>query len=118
MDKGKRNKYNIQIPLPIENHLNECNEIKSQNIDIEKTSINLHEKMKTVLKPLEWIVYKGLFIDHLEEKAVAAKLGYKSNEKDRLPGYGRLNQFKKSIMIQVKKVLQEGDVEIVGDNDL
>lgn len=115
---GKKRKYEIQLALPIENHINECYEIKAENIDIDKTAEILHAKMKTILKPLEWVVYYNLFVIHKSEEEVGKMLHLKSTEKNRNPGYSRLNQLKKLIMIQVKKVLQEGDVEIVGDNNV
>lgn len=116
--KGKRAKYNINIPLPMENHINECQSIKSENIDIEKTGLLLHAKMKTVLKPLEYLIYKELFINHKSEEEVGKMLKLKSREPGRNPGYARVNQIKKLIMIQVRKVLQDGDVEIIGDNNV
>lgn len=115
--KGKRAKHQIQLPLSMEHHSNEVLEMQSQNIDIEKTGNNLHEKMKTILKPLEWIVYYNLFVLHKSEEDVGKMLKLKSSE-GRNPGYARVNQIKKLIMIQVRKVLQDGDVEIIGDNNV
>lgn len=115
---GKKRKFDINLPLPIENHLNEAHEIHSQNIDIEKTAVNLHSKMKTVLKPLEYLVYRELFINHKSEEDVGKMLKLKSRERGRNPGYARVNQLKKLIMTQVRKVLQEGDVEIIGDSNI
>lgn len=114
---GKKSKHDIQLPLPMENHTNEVFELKGQNIDIEKSGHNLYLKMKTILKPLELIVYKGLFVDHKSELEVAQLLGLRSTEKGREPGYGRVSQLKKIILVKVKQVLKEGDVEIVGDNE-
>lgn len=115
-ERSKKMKHDINLPLPMENHLNECQSIQSQDIDMEKTSINLHEKMKTVLKPLDLLVYEMLYVKKMDESDVAKKLKFTSNEPGRFPGYSRISQIKKSIMIEVKKVLKEGDVEIVGSN--
>jgi hypothetical protein len=115
---GKKRKYDIQIALPMENHINECQEIKTENMDIDKTAINLHEKMKHVLKPLEYFIYKELYINHKNEDEVGKMLKLKSSEKNRSPGYSRVSQLKKIIIAKVKEVLKEGDVEIVGDSNI
>ncbi len=115
---GKKRKYDIQIALPMETRINECQSIKTENIDVDKTAINLHEKMKYTLKPLEWFVYNQLFVLHKSEEEVGKMLKLKSTERNRSPGYSRVNQIKKLIMVQVKRVLREGDVEIVGDNNV
>lgn len=110
---GKKNKYEIQLPVSIEDHQNEVYDISKQEIDIDKTAVILHDKMKKILKPLEWIVYKGLFIDHKSEVEVAKSLGFKSTEKGRDPGYKQLNNLRRAIMIKVKKILQEGEIEMI-----
>ena len=44
-----------------------------QSLDVQKYADNLHEKMKEILKPNEWAVYKGLFIDNKEEALLYEK---------------------------------------------
>lgn len=114
---GKRTKNHLVLALPMENHINEVESIQASNMDVERTSVHLHKRMKEVLPPLHWLVYEMLYIQKLDELDVAKKLRLKSNEA-RSPGYARINQLKKLILIQVKKVLQDGDVEIVGDNNV
>ncbi len=111
--KSKRNKYNIHIPLPIENHTGEVENIQSQDIDIDKTAVNLHKKMKEVLKPFDWKIYNWLFIQHKSEEEIGKLLKYKSNEKNRSPGYKQLSMIKKKIMILVKEVLSKEEIEII-----
>ena len=76
----------IKLPLPIENHLNEAHDIKD-NVDREITDgeEKIHTIMKKILKPIEYKVYEGLYINKLSEEVVAKNLGFISNE-GRRPG--------------------------------
>ena len=69
--------------------------------------------MKTILKPNEWTVYKGLYIENLEEDQVAEKLGFTSNEKNRRPGYKQIKNLKKSILKKAKECLNKEGVELL-----
>ena len=40
-------------------------------------------------------------------------MGYKTNEKNRSPGYKQLKNIKKTIIEKVKKVLSENDIDIL-----
>jgi hypothetical protein len=110
---GKKTKHDIQLSLPMENHSQEVFDIKSNHIDIDRSAKNIHEKMRTVLKPLEWQVYEMLFIKMMSEEEVGKILKFKSGESGRSPGYNRVNQIKKIILNKVKELLQNGDIEIV-----
>jgi len=68
--------------------------------------------MKTELKPNEWLVYKYLYIDFLEEEMVAKKMGYKTSEKNRQPGYKQIKNIKKSIIVKVKNLLLQDKIDI------
>ena len=107
---GKKNAHDIRLPLPIEHHQNEVYDITSTHIDIAKTATNIHKKMQGILKPLEWLVYKELFIKHTEEKDVAKMLGFKTTEKNRIAGYKQLNNIRKGIINKVKDVLKDIDI--------
>ena len=40
-------------------------------------------------------------------------MGYRTNEKNRVPGYKQIKNVKKSIMIKVKRIISEGEIEIL-----
>jgi len=40
-------------------------------------------------------------------------MGYKTNEKNRVPGYKQIKNVKKSIIIKVKKIIADGEIEIL-----
>jgi len=97
----------VKLPVSIENHNYEVYEIPDNNNygieDIKK----LHEVMKKILKPIEYQVYKGLYIDHEEESVVAKRLGFISNEKGRTPGYRQIKNITKSIIIKAKEYIEK-----------
>ena len=46
-------------------------------------------------------------------KIAATLMGYKTNEKNRVPGYKQIKNVKKAIIQKVKKMLKDGDIEIL-----
>jgi hypothetical protein len=73
----------------------------------------LNEKMESTLKPAEWKIYEALYINNMSEEEAATLMGYKTNEKNRVPGYKQIKNVKKSIIQKVKKMLKDGDIEIL-----
>ena len=69
--------------------------------------------MPKFLKPIELKVYRLLFIDDFSEEQVAKKMGYKTSEKNRAPGYKQIKNIKKSIISKVKKILEEDKADIL-----
>ena len=69
--------------------------------------------MKQILKPIEWKIYKHLYIDHVPEQDLAKLMGYKTSEKNRTPGYKRIKNIKKIILIKAKKCIFGDEVDIV-----
>jgi len=113
-ENTKKKAYNVKIPLALDDHLHEVKYMSFEDgINIENYAKNLHKKMKEVLKTNEWIVYEGLFIKNLEEEEVSNLLGFKSNEKNRKPGYKQIKNIRKKIMEKVKKCLSKGDIDII-----
>ena len=80
--------------------------------DVEVAADKLHKKMKTILKANELQVYELLYIENLEEEEVAKKMGYKTTEKNRQPGYKQIKNIKKSILIKVKKEIERSGADI------
>ena len=80
--------------------------------DVEIAATKLHKKMKTILKANELQVYELLYIENLEEDEVAKKMGYKTSEKNRQPGYKQIKNIKKSILTKVKKEIEKSGADI------
>lgn len=112
-EKSKKKAYEVKMTLPIEHFMNEQDIGYHDTQDIDVVAKTIHAKMKTILKPIEWIIYKSLFIEHLSEEEVAAKMGYKSNETNRRPGYKQLRNVRKAIMDKVKKALANDEIDII-----
>lgn len=110
-EKNKKRAYDIKIPLSIENHSHEVKSLAENNFDVEKNAKKLHEKMETVLKPLEWKMYTYLYIEYKDEKEVAQLMGYRTSEKNRTPGYKQIKNIKKSIINKVKKILDKEEID-------
>jgi len=111
-EKRRKSAYDVKIPVSIENHSNEVYEISEDSHGFERNVREMHAKMKKILKPIEYKVYKGLFIDNESEEILAKRLGYISNEKNRIPGYKQIKNIKKSIIIKAKKCIFNEEVDI------
>lgn len=109
----KKSAHDAKLPLPLENHAQEVFSLDSNSIDVMATARKLHERMKCLLKPIEWRVYKYLYILDKPEAEVAKLMGYKTSEKNRSPGYKQIKNIKKSIIEKVKKALRDGEIDIV-----
>jgi hypothetical protein len=68
--------------------------------------------MQQCLKPLEWKVYYCLYIKNLDEEQTAKKMGYKTSEKNRSPGYKQIKNIQKTIIKKVKALLDKGELDI------
>ncbi len=68
--------------------------------------------MEEMLKPVEWKVYRMLYIENKSENEVASEMGYKTSEKNRTPGYKQITNIKRSIILKVKKAIQKDEIDI------
>tara|TARA_A100001201_G_C4091731_1_gene202359 strand:+ start:87 stop:770 length:684 start_codon:yes stop_codon:yes gene_type:complete len=101
----KKRAHDTKLPVSLENHPQEIYNKPSDSMDIELEAQNLHDNMQKTLKPIEWKVYKLLYIENKTEIEVAKMMGYKTSEKNRQPGYKQIKNIKKSILTKVKKFL-------------
>jgi len=112
-EKSKKRAHDTKLPVSLENHSQEVFSMSSDYVDVERSAVKLHKKMKKVLKPSEWAVYEKLYIKNMDEEKVAKIMGYKTSEKNRSPGYKQLKNIKKSIIKKAKALIYEGDVDIL-----
>lgn len=112
--KTKKSAHDIKLALSLDLNQGDIQSIPvSSPLDnVEKVAEIIHEKMKGLLKPLEWKVYKFLYIEHKSEEETARLMGYKTTERNRPPGYKQLKNIKKVIMIKVNKLVRKGDVDL------
>ena len=69
--------------------------------------------MEKILKPIEWKVYKLLYIEHKSDEEAAKSMGYRTSEKNRIPGYKQIKNNKKSIIEKVRRVLEKGEIDYI-----
>lgn len=110
-EKNKKNAHDTKLTLSIENHAQEINDIKIENLDVEESAKVIHKKMEQTLKPVEWKVYKYLYIEGKDEEQAAKLMGYRTSEKNRIAGYKQIKNIKKNIILKVKKYLYNGDID-------
>jgi RNA polymerase sigma factor (sigma-70 family) len=108
--KGKKNAHDTKLPVSIENHQNEVKSLFSEE-QLDVSINNLNEALRKVLKPIEWKVYEHLYINFKTEEELAKKLNFKTNEKNRTPGYKQINNIVKKIIEKSKKILAEGGLD-------
>ena len=111
--RTRKQAYDAKLPVSINDHEYEINSAEYSDIDIMSLMDKLNTKMKEILKPAEWKIYKALYIDNLSEEKAATLMGYKTNEKNRVPGYKQIKNVKKAIIQKVKKIIHSGEVEII-----
>ena len=101
------------MPLSLENHQQEVNSIFDDFMDFDQKIEQLNKKMKEILKPNELMVYESLFILKETELTVAKKLGFKTTEAKRSPGYKQIQNIKKQIIKKAKSLIDKGDIEFL-----
>ena len=111
--KRKENAYNIKLPVSLENHPNQDHNSFGHDMDMIACIEAFNKKMKQELKPIEWTVYEALYINGESDLSVAKKLGYRTTEKNRSPGYKQIKNIQKAIIAKADKVVAEGLIEII-----
>jgi hypothetical protein len=111
--RTKKQAYNAKLPVSINDHTYEINSTEYSDIDILGVMNKISIKMKEVLKPAEWKIYEALYIEHMSEEDAATLMGYKTNEKNRVPGYKQIKNVKKAIIKKVKRMLEDGEIEVL-----
>ena len=107
----KKSAYDVKMALPLENHQSEVRDVEVSSSNIEMGIRKLNEKLKETLKPNEWIVYKGFYIDNESEVEIAKKLNFKTTEKNSTPGYKQIKNIQKSIITKARKILDKNDLD-------
>lgn len=110
--KTKKNAYDLKMAVSIEDHSYEINNQLCVNSDIQKATQNLHQKMKQILKPVEWKVYELLYVDHKTEEQVCKILKFKYDKKAKSAYNKQLKNIQKSIIKKAKQCLANGEIDL------
>lgn len=109
-EKSKKHGYNIKLPLELENHTREVENMSTQNIDFEEAIVLLNEQMKKVLSANYYKAYCMLYFEKKSDEEVAMFLGYKSSEKNRKIGYKQIKNLKKLFRDKAIEILRNFDI--------
>lgn len=108
--KNKEQHFNVKQSLSLENHAQEAESKVGDFTNISTAKDKIDEKIKKKLRPIEYKLYKFLYIDHLTEKEAGLKMEYKQTNKDRGPGYQQIAKMKTRILAAAKEVIEEEDL--------
>ena len=111
-EKRKLPAYNIKLPVTIENHIDEVNNLADNSNDISDQVLKIHDKMKTLLKPDEYKVYEGLFILNEDESEIAAKFPKFANEKGHSQRMKNVINTKKRIILKLRNIYKKGEITL------
>jgi RNA polymerase sigma factor (sigma-70 family) len=111
-EKTKKKAFNTKLPLALENHTQEVFNLVTDSSDVEGAVERFHEKIKKFLKPNEWKVYEASYIQNKTLEEIAGIMGYKTTEKNRMPGYKQIKNIQKAILIKAKRIMEKGEIDI------
>ena len=110
--KTKKNAYDLKMTVSVEDHSYEINNQSAPQYNIQRAAANLHEKMKKILKPIEWRVYDLLYIQNKTEEYVCKNLEFKYDKKAKTTYNKQLRNIQKAIIKKAKECLNNGEVDI------
>ena len=108
--KNKEQHFNVKQSLSLENHTQEAESKVGDFTDISAAKDKIDEKIKKKLRPIEYKLYRLLYIENLSEKDAGIKMEYKQTAKDRGPGYQQIAKMKAKIISAAKEVIEEEDL--------
>lgn len=111
-ESKKKSAHDTKLPVSIENHTQEIFNRPSNDFNIEKAIVNMHEKMKGLLKSNELKLYEHLYIENKSEEEAAALMGYKSNEPNRKAGYRQIKNIQNKIIEKAREILLNEEIDL------
>lgn len=108
--RSKEQHFNVKQSLPLENHVQEAESKIGDFTNILEAKNIIDDKIKKKLKPIEYKLYKLLYIDNLSERDAGAKMEYKQTNKERGPGYQQIAKMKTKILLVAKQIINEEDL--------
>lgn len=109
-EKNKKEIYYSKMPISIEKIPNEIGELKGETLNVEKSILNVHARMREILKPIEWKVYEHLYINHGDEKKIP---GFKHNDRKKAPNSKTLSAIKTDIVAKTKECFKKQEIDFI-----
>lgn len=111
-EKNKKRGYFLSTAESLTDKIHELKDESVRFINLEKNVLKVHAKMKECLKPNEWKVYELLYIRGKDKVETAQLMNYKTNEKNRNPGYKNIKKIEKKIIEKIKKLFRDDEIDI------
>lgn len=108
-EKRKKRAYNLKLPLPLENHIQEVHDISENTFNLDSAIEEFHKQMLRTLKPVEKRVYIYLYIKGLTQDEVCREMGWVTNEGGRKPGYNNFIRINKLLIEKAKIIVKKID---------
>lgn len=108
--KSRESAFNVSLPVPIENHIDEVVNIQEDFFNVEYGKEQLINLLKKDLTPVEYKVFNWLFLEGRDELYVAEKMGLQTNEENRKPGYKTIKKYKEAIKDKARIALRYNDI--------
>ena len=109
-ERTKKSAYDIKMALALDSHSHEVYSMHDNSFNIEESQDRLNKYMERELSAKQFMVYKLLYIENLDEEEVAKKMGYKTSEKGRKAGYKQIKNLKKVFKQKAQDILSREDI--------
>lgn len=106
--EAKKNGYDIKMPLELENHTSEVNNMPSDEVDYDFAIDKLTEELHKHLDEKTLRAYFMLNFEHKEDKDVAIYLGFKPRPQNSVAK--QMLEFKAALFNQVREIIRESDI--------
>jgi len=111
--KSKKNAHDVKIPLRLDaQEYESANDMASCSFNVDVAIVAVQKQLKEELSERHYQIYDMLFIQNLDEDAVAKELGYKTNEQGRKAGYKQIKNMRKFFKEKVLKIIKNKDIII------
>jgi hypothetical protein len=104
----KKSGYDIKMPLELENHISEVNNMPSDEVDYDFAVEKLTIELKAQLDEKTFRAYSMLNFEHLDEKEVAIYLGFKPRPQNSVAK--QMVEFKSALFKKVREIIRESDI--------
>ncbi len=110
----KQGAFNIKLPLPLENHGQEADNLHRENMDIENVAQKLKEEMRKVLNDRQYRVYCMMIHENRTNEEIAEFMGFRTSEKKRKAGYKQIRNLREMFKHKIIEIFKHGDFKDEG----
>lgn len=109
--KKKEKAYNIKIPISLDCVLYQNETDTDPEFNYEQKIDTIHRLTMDCLSDKHKEIYHMLYIQHIDEHAIAKKFGFKKDSsKRKTPRYKQINNLKKKFFSIAEKIIKDNDL--------